>query len=367
MRRIYLLEVTQHNVKGYVGSASAKDLVRLATKAELQATQEAQRPIKPKRLEEISTFVADEGTLSTSIVIGTKDERIVVHPAQNKNIPSLYYFDFPVTDSEFKEYEGSFDIMDGQHRLFSFLPEYSKMPDDEVFDITFVMYVMPTMRERRIIFKNTNEKQEKVPSNLLMWFREQLDMLTDKEQIYHPVVSKLSTEACSPLKGRIIMGAERITGGFKAEQLIAILDKNDIQHIGGRKLNSEKMLKLLSQYLSGWESAVGSRLADRDPQFKAFSKISGFRFMMIMLPPMYEQAVSDREDFSQGYVTRKLQELFSSKGIEAQDIFDGSSDYSKNLGMNPFASETSTTKLARSWSHELKALASGSFDPLASL
>ena len=36
----------------------------------------------------------------------------------------------------------------------------------------------------------------------------------------HTVVELLNTEASSPLKGKIIMGAEKITGGFKAEQII---------------------------------------------------------------------------------------------------------------------------------------------------
>lgn len=52
MREIYLLEVQQHNMKRYIGSISARDLVRLATTVELQSVQEAQRPINSKRLSE---------------------------------------------------------------------------------------------------------------------------------------------------------------------------------------------------------------------------------------------------------------------------------------------------------------------------
>ena len=67
------------------------------------------------------------------------------------------------------------------------------------------MYITPTLRERRLIFKNTNEEQKQVASNLLLWFRKQLGMLTDKEKAYHPVVELLNNESCSPLKNRIIM------------------------------------------------------------------------------------------------------------------------------------------------------------------
>ena len=365
MKKIYLLEVTQHNMKRYIGCTAAKDLVRIASKVELQSVQDAQRPINPKRLEEISTFVSNDGTLSTSIVIGTKTDMIQVHHVDSLGIPNLFYMDFPETDDEYKEYENAFDIMDGQHRLFSFLPEYKKILDNEIFEITFEMYIKPTMREKRIIFKNTNEKQEKVASNLLMWFREKLNMLTGKEQTYHSVVSLLNSEIKSPLKGRIIMGAEKVTGGFKAQQIITILDKVDVKNISGNPLDDDKMLSLLSEYLCGWENAVGTKIMDRDKEFGPFSKISGLRFMILMLPAFYEQAVQDRKQFDKAYIAEKITILFSAEGYEPKDIFDQSSEYIKSLGSNPFTAETPITILAKEWTNKLKLLSSGSFDPLA--
>lgn len=364
MKNIYLLEVNQHNMKRYVGAAKAEDLVRLATTVELQATQEAQRPINPKRLSEIADFVAADGTLSTSIVIGTKDDRIKVQPVDIDGIPNLYQMAFPETDTEFANFKDSFDIMDGQHRLFSFLSEYSKLTDQDVFDITFEMYIKPTMRTKRLIFKNTNEKQEKVASNLLMWFREKLNMLNEKEQTYHAVVTLLNTESCSPLKGRIIMGAEKIIGGFKAEQIITILDKADIKNISNAPLANDKMLTLISEYLAGWENAIGSKIIDRDKDVSAFSKMAGLRFMIAMLPVFFEQAIKDQSAFHQTYITKKINELFASQGILPRDLFDKNSDYFKGLG-NPFAAETSIAILAKEWSNRLKSMSSGAFDPLA--
>ena len=171
MKDLYLIEVVQHNIKRYVGVAPAKDLVRMATTVELKEVQDAQRPINPKRLSDIADYVGLDGTLSTSIVIGTKNDLMHVEPAGIKGIPQLYKMEFPETDDEFKMFKDSFDIMDGQHRLFSFLEDYCKLASGDEFDITFEMYIKPQMRERRLIFKNTNEKQEKVASNLLMWFR----------------------------------------------------------------------------------------------------------------------------------------------------------------------------------------------------
>ncbi len=365
MKDLYLLEIKQHNMKRYLGATLAKDLVRLATTVELQAVQDAQRPINAKRLSEIADFVAADGTLSTSIVIGTKDDRIAVQPASVTGIPNLYKMSFPETDAEFAHFKDSFDIMDGQHRLFSFLQEYCKLADNIPFEISFEMYIKPTMRERRLIFKNTNEKQEKVASNLLMWFREKLKMLNEKEQTYHPVIVLLNTETCSPLKGRIIMGAEKITGGYKAEQIITILDKSDIKNISSTPLPDDKILKLISEYLSGWEDAVGSKIIDRDKDLGAFSKIAGLRFMILMLPTFFEQAINDKSIFNKLYVADKLNKLFSSYGMLPRDLFYKDSDYFKNLGGNPFSGETSITMLAKDWSNKLKSLSSGSFDPLA--
>lgn len=322
MKEIYLLEVQQHNMKRYIGSISARDLVRLATTVELQSVQEAQRPINSKRLAEIAEFVAAEGTLSTSIVIGTKDDRLSVMPAGIEQIPNLYKMNFPQTEAEFNSYKDAFDIMDGQHRLFSFLKEYCKLADNETFEISFEMYLKPTMRERRLIFKNTNEKQEKVASNLLMWFREKLNMLNEKEQIYHPIVSLLNTESCSPLKSRIIMGAEKITGGFKAEQIITILDKSDIKNISGTPYSDEQLLMLISEYLSGWENSIGSKIVDRDRDLGAFSKTAGLRFMILMLPVFFEQARTERTPFKESYIKDKINSLFAENGMTSRDLFD---------------------------------------------
>ena len=364
MKRVYLLKGQQHGIESYIGFVPAKDLVRLATKIELKIEQEAQRPINPKRLDEISVFVCNKkGSLSTSVVIGTKDDRIQVKHLKN----NLFYIEFPETKEEFEEYKDTIDIMDGQHRLFSFLTDYIKLPDDERYDISFNMYIKPTLEERRFIFKNTNEKQEKVASNLLMWFREKLHLLSGKEKIYHPVVSLLSFETRSPLKGRIIMGAEKITGGYKAQQIIAILDKVDIKYISSNEegLNKNKMFDLISIYLMGWEQAVGEKIVNRPKNLGAFSKISGLRFMLLLLPTFYDQAVKEHSKITDQYICKKIKEVTSIRGIIPADIFDTESNYYQSLGLNPFSAETPTTKFAQDWIQLMKSCDTSSFDPLA--
>ncbi len=343
MKKIYLLKTIQKNMISYTGKADARDLARLATNVELNAVQEAQRPLNPKRLEEISDFVSSGGLLSTSIVIGTCNDNLEVYPVEN--FEGLYYVEFPETDEEFEKMKDSFDLMDGQHRIFSFLPEYTKISKDEIFEISFEMYIKPTKRQRQIIFKNTNEKQEKVSSNLLLWFREQLGMLTERETKYHAVVSLLNSEVCSPLKGRIVMGAEKISGGYKAEQIIKLFEKADIVV----DMNDEIKLQMLSKYLCGWEYAVESKIISSDKELGAFSKISGLRFMIFMLPALLKQANKEEKDFTCDYISKKLKEFFSNYGMEPRDLFDINSKYRKSLELNPFTAETSTIKFAKLW------------------
>lgn len=365
MKKIYLLEVKQNNEISYVGSASARDLVKMATTRELNEPQEAQRPIEGKRLDEISEYVMNGGMIATSIVIGTCDERISVNKVNNNSTDNLYYVEFPENDSEFEQYQNSFDIMDGQHRLFSFLEDKIKIDDSVDYDLTFNMYIMPPLRRRRLIFKNTNEEQKQVASNLLLWFRKQLDMLSDKEKAYHSVVELLNLEPCSPLKGRIIMGAERIVGGFKAEQIINILSKNKIKNLSSQELSDENLLKLLSEYLGGWEDAVGVKISDRDKNIAPFSKIAGLRFMILMLPTFFDKAVIEKEKFTKKYVSNTIKKVVATEGWEPYQLFETSGEYIKSLGANPFAGETPTTFLAEEWSNRLKEQSNDNFNPLA--
>lgn len=365
MKKIYLLEVKQNNEISYVGSASARDLVKMATTKELNEPQEAQRPIEAKRLDEISEYIMNGGIIATSIVIGTCDGRIHISKVNDSSVDNLYYTEFPENDLEFEKYKNSFDIMDGQHRLFSFLEDKIKIDDTVDYDLTFNMYITPTLKKRRIIFKNTNEEQKQVASNLLLWFRKQLDMLSDKEKAYHSVVELLNSEASSPLKGRIIMGAERIVGGFKAEQIINILSKNKIKNLSSSELSDDELLKLLSEYLLGWEDAVGVKISDRDKKVAPFSKIAGFRFMILILPTFFDRAIAEKEKFTRKYVSDTIKKMVSTEGCEPYQLFETTGEYIKSLGTNPFGGETPTVIFAEDWANHLKAQLNDNFNPLA--
>lgn len=371
MKKIPLFKVVQHDSVRYVGKADARTLVRMAKRTEMNATQEAQRPIEPKRLEEIAEYITQKsGILSTSIVIATVDDRLDVKELPGiKCDEQLYYMEFPETEQEFKDMENCFDLCDGQHRLFSFLDDYRKILDEEPFDLTFELYLKPTLRQRQLIFKNTNEKQKQVATNLLLWFRAQLNMLTGAEKTYHNVVAHLNNENCSPLKGRIIMGAEHITGGYKAKQIIALFHKVKLVTLGGKTAdqNDEEMLRIVCAYLTGWENAVGSKLSERDPNMTAFSKMAGLRYMITLIPSFYAKALRDRERLTSTFVENTVIELYREcNAITPREFFDRTSDYYVTHHPNLFfVSETATVNLATQHASALERLNSEDFDPLA--
>ena len=61
-----------------------------------------------------------------------------------------------------------------------------------------------------------------------MWLRDQLKLLSKPEEMYLPLVRLLNSENISPLKGRIIMSAEKISKGYKAKEIVKILSKAKI-------------------------------------------------------------------------------------------------------------------------------------------
>lgn len=376
MKRIYLQKDTQKEKVFYTGKGDPRDFVRMASEIEVSTPQEAQRPLSGKRVMDIAKYVAvgaEDGILPTSLVIGTKcRDKLCVKPVlaveeETGHKIELYYMDIPETDQEFAEYADTIDVMDGQHRLFSFKDAFCQLKDDVPYEIPFSLYVCPTLKERRQIFKVTNERQEKVSSNLLMWFREKLGMMTSKEKMYHSLVQLLNNESCSPLKGRIIMGSERITKGYKAQQLIGIFHKaklNDLI-IDNSPITTEQQLKLICNYLEGWEAQFGCSFAAPQKEDGPATKISGLRYMILMLPTFLKLATDLRKRFDQDFVREMLDMFPDALGLAENETVFTNEDY-----LNAFRGEGATVTMAENHS-KLLALAvarkrdSDPFNPLA--
>ena len=357
MKRIYLQQICQHGDICYIGKIDPRDLVRVATKVEMGETQSAQRPLNKKRVVDIAKYVGEpSGILPNTLTLATKDASFKIHHLPDSE---FYYIDFPSAEDEFAQFSEKIDVMDGQHRLYSFLEEMRLIHDDVKYEIGFTLYDTPTLAQKRRIFISCNEKQEKVSGNLLMWFRRQLNMLTEEEFNFYNVVEQLSESY--PLKGHIIMSAEKITNGVKAKEVMAALKQAKIQNllINGNPLNDDQKVQTINIYLKAWEgfanfSFTTSKLKDAGPAIK----MAGLKFMLLLLPTIWDKAVAQQQKFTESFVKGILNELATSLGVE-RDQFFTCEEHKFN-----FRDRTVTDEFANRCNSLILSLGAGNFNPL---
>ncbi len=259
----------------------------------------------------------------------------------------------PDTDSELSEYTNTIDISDGQHRVFAFSDTYRSpnLKDDVVYEVPVTFFIMPQLVTRQNIFYTTNAKQKPVPPNLLMWLRDKLKLLSKPEENYLPLVRKLNNENISPLKDRIIMSAEKISKGYKAKELVKILNKakiNDIGLIVSQSLSDQQMTKILSDYLHGWE--LRYQLDFQHPKQDTMTKISGLRYILLLCPTFVEIAFTKQHVFDSDFVVEMIKEL-----EEAKNVDPANDETLFSVDALSFRGEGATVKLAEDDGKALKA------------
>lgn len=357
MERLFLQKITQYGSVSYVGKIDPRKLIKVVKKVEMSETQDAQRPLNEKRVKEIAKYVYDEsGILPNTLTLATTDSRFSVYKCDNDE---LYYIDFPSEESEYSEFKDSIDVMDGQHRLYSFMEDIRLIQDDALYEIGFTIYERPTLAEKRKIFISCNEKQEKVSGNLLMWFKAQLDMLTMDEKAFYNLVYTLSKEY--PLSGHIIMSAESIKNGVKSKEVISAIKQAEIQDmmVGNRNLTDTEKVKVICTYLSSWEKVVGfSFTKSKAKEAGAAIKMAGLKYMLLLLPAFWERAINSRSKFDTSYIEDVLKLFISSMGVEREMFFV--CDEHKMC----FRDRTAVDLFAKQSIQKIKALDAGNFNPL---
>lgn len=355
MKKIYLSRVQQFNEVSYTGSVDPRKLVRMADQSiEVGQVQEDQRPLDKQHIQDIAAHVGSQGLLPTSIIVGTKDKnRLKVETEESADGHTLYYMMIPETEEELKQYANTIDISDGQHRVFAFHDKYrsTDLKDTEVYEVPVTFYIMPQLITRQNLFYTTNAKQKPVPANLLMWLRDKLKLLSKPEEIYLPLVRLLNSENVSPLQGRIIMSAEKISKGFKAKELVKILNKAKINEIGvitSQTITDTQLTQILSDYLVGWERRY--QLDFQHPRQDTMTKISGLRYILLLFPTFVEIAVTKQHKFDPDFVVELIKELEEAKNV---DIANDETLFT--VDALSFRGEGATTKLAEDDGKALKA------------
>lgn len=320
MKKIELIRIIQFETVCFLGKIDPRDLVRVATKVNMGEVQDAQRPLDEKRVKSIASYVDKKrGILPNTLTLASVDNRLKVSKDDHSN---SYYLSFPETEEEYAKYNDTIDVMDGQHRLYSFLENIRTIGEDVTYEIGFTLYERPSLVDKRKIFIICNEKQEKVSGNLLMWFREKLNMLNDDEKMFYNVVDRLSKE--KPLGGHIRMSAERITNSVSAQQLMAALKQAKIQDltVGDCRLTDDQKVKVICTYLFAWESVVGfSFTKSKAREAGAAIKMAGLKYMILLLPTIWEKSLTLREKFTQDFVEGVLKDFISGYAVEREKFF----------------------------------------------
>lgn len=359
MKTVYLQKVQQYGVECYIGKIDPRLLVKVADKIEMGEVQDAQRPLDKKRVKSIASYVGEEeGIIPSTLTIATKDERYSIKKADFGD--EIYFMEFPSKDSEFEKYEESIRVMDGQHRLYSFQDEFCCLKADVNYEIGFTLYIRPSIRDRRNIFLSCNEKQEKVSSNLLMWLRDKLDLLTSDEKKYYGLVSKLSAEY--PLQGHIIMSAEKHRNGVKAQEIVKALDLAKIENlsIDGERLSEDQLVSVITTYLAAWQKVVGfSFTTSKGSEAGPAVKMSGLRFMILLLPNFWDRAITKEKPFNAEFVEDTLNKLLALYPVPKEEFFTFE-DHRRY-----FTEKTNTIKFADECKFKFKMLDSSGFNPLA--
>lgn len=357
MKRIYLQKITQHGQTCYIGKINPRDLVKVCVKVEMSEVQDAQRPLNKKRVLDIAKYISDEeGILPNTLTLATKDNSFEIKKCEEGD---FFYIEFPEENSEFANYKDKIDVMDGQHRLYSFQSDICKLSEDVTYDLGFTLYDKPTLNQRRKIFISCNEKQEKVSGNLLMWFKMQLNMVSEEEKNFYSVVQKLSEEY--PLRGHVIMSAEKIVNGVKAKEIMAAMKQAKIHNmlINGTPLNEDQKVKVICTYLCAWEKFASFKFATSKKEAGAAIKMAGLKFMLLLLPTIWDRALSTKTLFNEDFVKDTLNQLATHLGVERDSFFT-----CEQHRLN-FRDRTVSDEFADRCNSILCSLGAGSFNPLA--
>jgi len=326
MKKIYLKSVRQKNNTFYAMIADAREIANLMKRVKADEVQESQRPWSKKKVLEIIAYVMGnltidrkkykaKGLIPNAPIINLVGKFEILYD-ENDNP----YVLFPETAEEIKKFKGHIEVIDGQHRILAFAPDLRDplFSDDVPYEMIFSTFFKLTEDEKKELFMVTNEKQTKIENNLLRLMRKKLCLLGDTEK-YFDLVCKMNTEDISPLKGRIMLGANRVKKGYKEKQLSEILEKSSVydrlEEEGFDTINSK--CKLLSLYLKSWESVY--KISFQTPANLTITKISGIRYIIFLLPAFLDILKRSKTKIEEKSFKELIQKLSLATGIP--DVF----------------------------------------------
>ena len=324
MKRYNLSKVQQKGKEFYVLIADPRVIVKLLVNYKSGEEQDTQRPWEEKRVREIARYVSGKfkdddnkkaiGLIPNAPILNVKNKIPLQEDEQG------IFVMLPETSNEMKSYEGTIEAIDGQHRIRAFMEEYLDVDfaPDTTYEMVFSVFFQLSKKEKKEIFMITNEKQVKVPGNLLRMYKRELDLLKGDEVVYD-LVCLLNSEDYSPLKGRIMIGSKKIKKGYQEIQISKILNKSDSYRQLEAVVDDDhnKMAKIISNYLIAWEQVYG--VTYQDPGKDTLTKISGLRYAFFLFPTMLD-ILGQRQKAASSAEFKKLIEMLPD-AIEVDDVF----------------------------------------------
>lgn len=327
MKRYNLTRVRQKGKDFYVLVADPRTIVNLLINYEAGQEQDTQRPWDDKRVREISRYVSgkfkdDEnkkaiGLIPNAPILNVK-EKITLQEDTDGAFILL-----PESEAELKKYVGTIEAIDGQHRIRAFMKDFVD-PDfapSTTYEMVFSVFFRLSRNEKKEIFMITNEKQVKVPGNLLRMYKRELDLLKGDEVVYD-LVCLLNSEDYSPLKNRVMIGSKKIKKGYQESQISKILNKSDSYRqldalVRDAQNKHNTMSKIISNYLIAWEQVYG--VSYQDPGKDTLTKISGLRYILFLLPVMLD-ILGQRQKPASTAEFKAIIEMLPD-AVEVEDVF----------------------------------------------
>jgi len=346
------MQVKQKGKIFYTMVCNPRDIIKLVDVPAPKTGQKAQRPWLEKKVKEIAEYVSGRAKISEDKGQEVKAKGIIPNaPILNIKYPmgvvseaAENFLLFPESYEEFQKYYGCIDIIDGQHRLISFMEKYRDIDfkDDEVYDMSFNIFINLTINEIRELFMITNDKQEKMEQNVLREMKKSLNLLSSREDKLYDLVISLNEETISPLKDKIIIGGKKVSNGFKLTQVSKIFDKSKSYELISKQDESTQ-IQLISNYLKGWQNVYNSALTNSK---HTLGKITGLKYMMYIFPYVCEILRDLKKPLNEKNVEDIIRKLYS--------ITNGESIFQDDKIKLSFRSESGTIILAKNNANLLK-------------
>ena len=319
MKKIIVQKVKQKDVEFYSMVADPRLIAKVRRKYIAGEKQDVQRPWIESKVREISEYVAGKtkvedkkslGLIPNSPIINLKgglkvqSEDIALEVNGKKVMQKQYYIMFPETPEEVIKHENELEIIDGQHRIIAFDIDYvdPDLSENTTYEMNFSVFNNLTDNQRKELFMVTNEKQDKVATNLLRYIKKSLGLLVGDDEVTYDLLDAINLESSSPLYQRIMFGADKIKKGYQETQVSKIFKLYGVKKFYDNKVvpaypDSKDAISnfviIIDNYLSAWEEL--SNVSFQQPGSDTITKISGLRYLMYIFPEICDKLINNKE------------------------------------------------------------------------